>query len=129
MLRKILAIGLLGMVSTSQAILLERAEQGSYNNRAAPQVNQEEARLARTYPQAPRANTGYKSHIYTYDNNVSEYLRDNLNLPKEQADYQMQAASYLKTKDQLPQMNSTFPVLEREKAKDKAKYENLHSEK
>ena len=129
MLRKILAIGLLGMVSTSQAILLERAEQGSYNNRAAPQVNQEEARLARTYPQAPRANTGYKSKIYTYDNNVSEYLRDNLNLPKEQADYQMQAASYLKTKDQLPQMNSTFPGLESEKAKDKAKYEDLHSEK
>ena len=126
MSKKIIALALLAFVGTSHAILLERSAQGQYNHSKAPVVNQEEAYQARISPEAPRANTGFKHHTYTYDNNVSEYLRDNLNLPKEQSNYATQAASYLKTPQQLPPVNSTFPVLEEMKGGDKAKSENLH---
>lgn len=119
MFKKLLPLMLVGLSFSAQAILLERSVQGAYNQKPAPAVNEEEAYQARINPQAPRANTGYKHKVYTYDNNVSEYLRDNLNLPKEPANYKLQATSYLKTPQQLPELNSTFPVLEAEKTKGK----------
>lgn len=112
-------VALLTLSMSSQAILLERSAQGKYNNTPAPKVNEELAYQARIAPKAPRANTGYRPNVYTYDNNVSEYLRDNLNLPKEKADYALQAASYLKTPQQLPELNSTFKSIENYKAKGK----------
>lgn len=130
MSKKIIALALFFVTGSSQAILLERSAQGQYNHSSSPVVNQKEAYEARIHPQAPRANTGFKHNIYTYDNNVSEYLRDNLNLPKEQSNYALQAASYLKTPQQLPPMNSTFPTLEKAKGENnsKVKYKNLHKE-
>lgn len=129
MSKKIIALTLFFIVGNSHAILLERSAQGQYNHSITPTVNQQEAYEARINPQAPRANTGFKHYIYTYDNNISEYLRDNLNLPKEQSNYALQAASYLKTPQQLPPLNSTFPTLEKEKGEGKkVKYKNLHKE-
>lgn len=119
MFKKLLPTLMLCISVSSHAILLERAPQGQYNTRSAPVVDQREALQARITPEAPRANAGYVKHVYTYDNNMSEYLRDNLNLSKERADYAKHAASYLKRPHQLPELNSTFPVLEAEKLKGK----------
>lgn len=91
----------------AKAVLVERLPPGMHNIKA-PVVNETLAAYTRNIDMtAPRADTSPKHRIYTYDNSVSEYLRDNLNLPKMDSNYAMQSASYLKTERQRNEHNST----------------------
>lgn len=82
----ILFLGALAFSSVANAILLERTPQGHYNHGVAPQVNYEELSIARKYPVAPQADDPVVGRVYTYNNNTSEYLRDELGLPRIKAD-------------------------------------------
>lgn len=94
-------------IQSAQAVIVERLPQGLHNTQR-PVVNEELAAYTRHVDMtAPRADTSVKHRVYTYDNNMSEYLRDNLNLPKMDSNYAMQSASYLKTVRQRDKHNST----------------------
>lgn len=73
-------------VPMAQAVLIERTPQGHYNTGVAPQVDYEQLSIARKYPIAPQADDLPVAKVYTYNNNTSEYLRDELGLPRVKAD-------------------------------------------
>lgn len=109
-MRKVLLVTLLGacFAQSANAILLERTPQGSYNTGVAPQVNYDELARARKHPVAPQADDVFIPRVYTYNNNTSEYLRDELGLPRVKADSRLNQydVTYIPVTDQFKRIET-----------------------
>lgn len=98
-LNKFILSAFFALPMMANAILIERSEEGKYNQGNVPVVDYEHLSKVKKDPTAPNADDVVAPRVYTYNNNTSEYLRDELGLPHEKADERLNQydSTYIKS--------------------------------